>query len=83
MSLAAFYQIGQNIEGCCPRTVPITDIAALGKWAHLVLLEESPLNVIIASVHDRQRQQHRAASPCQSSPRHLIHACFLGCARGG
>lgn len=54
-----------------------------GQMSPLGVLEESPLNMIPASVHDTQQQQHHAASPCQSSPCHLIHAYFLGRAWGG
>lgn len=52
--------------------VPITDIAALGRWAHLVVSEESPLNTIVS------------ASGSESQPSSsLIHAHFLRRVREG
>lgn len=48
----------------------------------MVLLEESPLNTITASVYDTPEQQPPAASPSQSSPRHLSRSLPWTCARG-
>lgn len=75
--------ISPDWTGLCPHTLPITDIAALCGWAHLVLLGESPLIVITASVCGRSSVVLRRPSQSSSPWASLTHAGFLGRVRGG